>query len=237
MSVTRGVAFSFARPTRHAVAAVVLTNDTWNDRMRDVGVVPLVPPSAGDGPLSPIVASSMQALPGQLLSLPQDVLGQPLEVLAADQLSRIEDALCRVLGLAHVLGDPPRSPPVPGGAITYPRWGDIYNVAHASYAGEHKRYVVVSEDRWNARAKTVIAVRTTTQIKHAHASFPHIQRGIAQACCGDATSFLASRFELNRTFMPQRLTTTDMRAVATGLVQTHGLEAAIARLQLNRDHR
>jgi hypothetical protein len=49
-------------------------------------------------------------------------------------------------------------------------------------------------------------------------------------CCGDATSFLATRFELQRTFQLQRLSTADMRAIAGGLIQTHALEEAVSRI-------
>jgi mRNA-degrading endonuclease toxin of MazEF toxin-antitoxin module len=219
------------------VAVLVLTNNRWNATMHSVGVVPLRMPDGNTSPLAPIVSTSpaLQAVAGRLLVVEKASLGAARFVFEGEQLAPVEDALMEVLALDDLFRSPPRRPPSPSGAVTYPRWGEVYYVAGQRFDTEHKRYVVVSNDRWNRADGTAIAVRTTTQARRWGAAFPDIQQGVARACCGDATAFAARRFILRTRPQPAWLPLADMTAIARGLVETHQLHAAVERHRLGLD--
>jgi hypothetical protein len=118
----------------------------------------------------------------------------------------------------------PAAPPTPPGPVTYPAWSQIYY--GPPYQGQNKRYVVVSHDLHNRTTGRPIVVRTTSQPKRDHPSFPAIEGGSARACCGDAVA-LAERDLRCRPGdhrpVPASLSLTDMVAIARGMAETHGL--------------
>ncbi|MBI4493591.1 MAG: hypothetical protein HY690_12445 [Chloroflexi bacterium] len=208
-----------------------MTSDDWNERMLEVGVVPLHASTGKVTALAPLVcdAPPLQALPGRLVSVAKEALGGARLVLDERQMARVEDALCEVLALRGLCREPPARPRSPSGPVSYPRWGEVYYVAGQNIGGERKRYVVVSNDFWNSASESVIAVRTTTAARRWGLEFPAIQRGAARACCGDAASLVTRHFNLRQRPQPEWLTTEDMAAIARGLVETHQLHAALSR--------
>lgn len=231
MPVRRGVVYEYPGSSEIA-GVVVLTNDDWNDRMEEIGVVPVRQPISEAIPdLHPIVSEAppLQAIAGRLLSIDKSVLGRPVVVLDDQRLALVEDLLCDILALDELCRSEPRRPSLPKGIVDYPLWGEIY-YAGEPIGGEYKRWVVVSTDGWNRSSRTSILVRTTSQKRRSGAEFPSIQKGEARACCGDATTMLASRVQVRgKRPKPERLNTRDMAAVAEGLVETHGFRGALER--------
>jgi len=211
---------------------LVVTNDDWNRVMGDVGVIPLKP-LLDPNSLRPRVCDwpALMALCGHLVTIDPEALGPETRQLSDDEMSRVDGGLAELLGLPFTCQTPPVLPPSPAGKATYPRWGEIFYVGPA--VGEvFKRYVVVSNDYWNAAAGSAVVVRTTTQLKRVGRSFPAIEDGAACACCGDATTFIHADFDLTHRPTPARLSLDDMAKVSWGLVETHSLDNALARLGL-----
>ncbi len=233
----------YATPQSRAgtVAVVVLTNDVWNRTMRSGGVhvhgvVRLVDPVVPPGITAPVIdvglGRPLQALPTQVLLRKETDLGQVLAILHEPSLAPIEDGLALALGFLPLFADPPRVPPSPTGPTNYPEWAGIYYAPSLRVDDQAKRYVVVSTNLQNAQRKAVMVVRTTSQAKHPRAgiAFPDVAGGAARACCGDLTTVLASALPLKQPFTPQRLSFADMRAIAHGIAETHGLDAAMRRI-------
>jgi len=210
---------------------MVLTNDRWNATMHAVGVVPLRTPDGDGSSLAPIVSETpvLQAVAGRLVAVEKSSLGAARLVVEAEQIARVEDAVCEVLALRQLCGATPTRPPSPPGPVTYPRWGEVYYVAGQRVGADHKRYVVVSKDQWNRADGTAVAVRTTTQARRWGTAFPAIQDRAARACCGDATTFAATRFVMRGRPQPQWLPLADLATIARGVIDTHQLETAIGR--------
>jgi hypothetical protein len=198
--------------------------------MSSVGVIPLKP-LLDPNHLRPRVCDwpALMALSGHLTALEAASLGAEVRQLSDEEMVRVEDGLSELLALQFICQPIPVLPAAPPGAVTYPRWGEIY-YAGPPIAGERKRYVVVSNDYWNATGLSVVAVRTTSQPKRAGRSFPEIEGGAARACCGDATSFPCGDFDLDDRPIPPRLDLDDMARVGWGMAETHALYEAIARL-------
>lgn len=231
MPVRRGVVYEYLG-SGGIVGVLVLTNDDWNDKMDEVGIVPVRQPMSETLPaLHPIVSEAppLQAIAGRLLSLDKNGLGHPLVVLDEERLAMVEDVLCDILALDDICRPEPKRPPQPRGAVDYPLWGEIY-YAGEPIDGQYKRWVVVSTDDWNKRTGTSILVRTTSQRRRGGPEFPSIQRGDARACCGDATTMLVKRVRLQgKRPDPRWLNTQDMAAIAEGIVEAHDLWSALER--------
>ncbi|MBI4492220.1 MAG: hypothetical protein HY690_05450 [Chloroflexi bacterium] len=236
MPIQRGLAYAAPRSQVDTVAGLVLTNDVWNRKMGVYGVVRLIEPSFPDRLVAPVLdlglGRPLQALPGQLVLRGAEDLGEALAALDAAVLARVEDGLAVALGFPYLFRDPPAAPPTPAGPMDYPEWGGLYYATSLRVGNEAKRYVVVSINSQNAAKQAVLVVRTTAQTKHpTHGiAFPRIEDGTKHACCGDLTSIMARTLPLQRPFVPQRLSLADMRAIANGLMETHGLAGALARL-------
>ena len=243
MAIARGTAYEYLRATGGTRAALVLTNNVWNRKMREACVVRLSFPVSADGLLTPILRTDppLQAFPATPVLVSQASLGSPMHVVREDDLQRVEDALAMLLGFPHLFAVPPRVPPSPVGGVDFPAWSHIYYLRRREVVAadaavdpfEDKRYVVVSVDRWNRRSDTVVAVRTTSRTKHPieGIAFPAIEDGRIRACCGDASSFKASAFDRDRHFAPLHLPFEQMVAIADGVAETHGLRGAIERLR------
>jgi len=184
--------------------------------MHGVGVIALKEPFAEESLLTPAVGD-LQADAGRLVVLPQGELSDALYVPEPEEVIGVERGLADVLDLRRLVRPSPLAPqPVPG-VIDYPRWGHIY-WASGLGTGENKRYVVVSNDRWNKQTKAPIIVRMTTQPKRRAEDFPEVQDGDAQACCGEATSVAHAVLNQRQRPSPPSLPLRDMSAVAGGLM-------------------
>ncbi len=221
---------------RRTQAGIILTNDRWNSVYPTVGIVPVretVQPL--EAPHSVQLASGGFAVACDLVNVfhppqPASPLGAQVFVVPPDELAAIEDQLCLFLQLPRLLGPRPmKGRPVPS-ARAYPFWSEIY-FSEPPINGQLKRRIIVSPDAWNAVAGRVTLVRTTSQIKVDHGSFPEIQRGQARAACGDMTTVPTTDVVLDpqRRPSPSATTVADMVAIARGLTVTHDLAAAVAR--------
>ncbi len=203
---------------------LVLTNDTWNRVMGAIGGV-LVAPRRDLDPLSvELPGDPRVALVGVLLAIPHPRLTTLEYVLPAALLELVAGGLRGVLGHPVLLASLPAAPPIPPGPVSDPAWGQIYY--GPPHLGESKRYVVVSHDLHNRTTGRPIVVRTTSQPKRAHRSFPAIEGGAARACCGDATSLAERHLRCHpgdHRPRPASLSLADMVAVARGMAETHGL--------------
>lgn len=188
------------------------------------GVLVAATGEADPFPVSLGLAGGALALPTLALSLPLANLGEAFYRSTADELRAVEVSLSAVLSLTHLTQSPPHPPMGAPGAIHGPAWGQIYY--GPAFDGENKRYVVVSHDLHNIKTERVLAVRTTSQTKSDSASFPRIEGGKAQACCGNLTYLNASHLNWQPGQgrpHPSSLVIDDMVAIARGLKQTHGL--------------
>jgi hypothetical protein len=203
---------------------LVLTDDTWNRVMGSVGGV-LVAPRGNIDPLSVELPGDRRvALIAVLLAIPRRLLTTLEYVAGAAQMELVAAGLRRLLGHPGLLASPPAGPPIPPGPVTYPAWGQIYY--GPPYRGESKRYVVVSHDLHNRATGRPVIVRTTSQPKRDHRSFPAIEGGAARACCGDAATIAEGELRCrpgDHRPVPGSLSLTDMVAVARGMAKTHGL--------------
>jgi hypothetical protein len=149
--------------------------------------------------------------------------------LAPEAIHRVEDKLVDVLALVDLCCSDPLPPHSPSGAVTYPRWGDIYWVKGFDTGGQDKRYVVVSHDHHNAATGRPFVVRTTTAPKRNAQDFPLVQNGDAHTCPGELQTAPTDRVEMRKRPRPDSLNLADMSATAYGLVSTLELEAAVVR--------
>lgn len=218
----------------HAVA--ILTTNTWNSAMAQVGAVVIREmPATFEAPHAVeltgghAIACAVVSLDAPPLS--SSVVGELIRSLSPEELNEIEDRVCSFLDLPRLLAGRPVRPELPGDPTRYPVWGDIYR-AGPVIDGERKRYAIVSPNRWNSVAPYVTVVRTTSRDKANVAAFPLIERGNARASCGDMSLRGTPEVLLDPRDRPapRTLSHADMTAIGKGIVQTHGLEAAIIRL-------
>lgn len=232
MAIQRGVAYSIAGASPRTFGAVVLTNDDWNENMREVGVVPLYLEEP-DLP-SPIVRfaarRSLWAVPGRLVAVHKEILEVGLLDLPEAAMNSIEDGLCELLALPQLCAEFATAPESCYSRTEYPRWSEIY-YAGEPVGDERKRYVVVSHNLWNSASQGAIAVRTISQQRRYGAEFPTIQGGAARACCAQATNISTRAFTLSAYRRPpmRSLSLRDMSSIARGIVQSHQLQAALGR--------
>lgn len=240
MPLQRGYLHQNLGPTKlGTVAWLVITNDRWNAAMSQIGVLPVrrvvLPfetPYVTALPDGTSVVSC--ALIAPEIAPPAGVanaIGPAIGVIEQAALDSVEDQLRDFLQLPQLLGTPsPRATRPPAGVINYPLWAEIYKEVELT-EGEHKRFIIVSPNHFNAVAQRVVAVRTTTKFKADEESFPKIQSGKAQACCGDASTSANSELMLvlRDRPVPHTTSTTDMVKVARGLAFTHELGASLRR--------
>lgn len=95
------------------------------------------------------------------------------------------------------------------------RWGQVWWVDLD--LDERKRCVVVSENGWNERFETVLAVRLTTSVRRDPGpGFPLVRRKPPTiAICGQVTTIEEDRL----VELADHLTPTEMRQVAIGLLE------------------
>ena len=223
MTFRRGVVYSL-NGYPHPAGLLVLTSDVWNAHMGSVGGA--VVSGSGGGDILPVALPPVKAFvnPTMILALRHTALGEPLYTVSPSELRTIEEYLQATLALNGLRGVPPVAPGSPPGLPDYPRWGNVY--FGPPLGGEVKRYVVVSADVHNQRVGRVLAIRTTSKVKRDSVSFPVIQGGGIQACCGDMS--LIGNADLHhavgqRRPSPSSLSIGDMAAIARGLAQTHQL--------------
>ncbi len=224
--IRQGTVYRLEGGSPDLYGVLVLTNDVWNRRMATVGVVPvrarrdpetIWTPSFGNPPL--------QVSVGFLASLPGRLFQEIRLVLDADERGKVARSLADLLAIEALCADPPAAPPAVAGAGRFPRWGQIYYAGpRVGQSMQTKRYVVVSDERWNALGRGAIAVRTTTQQKSWGEAFPSIEGGLARACCGDATVIPANQFDFHGRPQPGALSLDDMVAIARGLSDVFDLD-------------
>lgn len=211
------------------VGALILSNDVWNRKMAGLAAIPVRARSAV--PVHGVPLGTLGwADPHWLSTLPVGRLGRPTHVVAQAELDAIEDALVDIMALADVCVSDPMPPLSPAGAITYPRWGDIYWIpALAAETGQTKRYVVVSHDHYNSAGNRPFVVRTTSQEKRNTQDFPVIEGGACHACCGEVLSQPTKNIQMRPRPAPESLSIGDMAAIGWGIASVLELEAAVAR--------
>ncbi len=232
MALQRGVVYSIAGASPGTFGALVLTNDDWNENMREVGVIPLYAEEPGL-PFLPVRFAARRrlwAVPGRLVAVHKEILEAGLLDLPEAAMTSIEDALCDLLALPRLCSEFPMAPESCYSKSDYPRWSEIY-FAGEPVGDERKRYVVVSHNLWNSTSRGAIAVRTTSQQRRYGAEYPAIQGGAARACCAQATHIPTRAFSLSVYQRPpvRSLSLQDMSSIARGIVQSHQLQAALER--------
>ncbi len=232
MAIQRGVAYSIAGASPRTFGAVVLTNDDWNENMREVGVIPLYleEPDLPSPMIHFTARRSLWAVPGRLVAVYKEILEAGLLDLPEAAMNSIEGSLCELLALPQLCTEFPTAPESCYSRTEYPRWSEIY-YAGEPVGDERKRYVVVSHNLWNSTSQGAIAVRTTSQQRRHGAEFPAIQGGAARACCAQATHISPRAFTLSVYRRPpiRSLSLRDMSSIAQGIVQSHQLQAALGR--------
>lgn len=229
--IQRGVGYEIAG-SRSDARAVVLTKTAWNERMSAVGLVPMLEPAEVDSPFRVYENPGFVYDVTKILSVPRERVGEARFAPADSILERIEQKLGELLELPRLMSEPPRAVRTPAGVIDYPRWGEVYYIAGQRFDGENKRYVVVSDDRWNQQKRTVLVIRLTSQPKFPSDEFPEVAG--YQACCGELSAVPAAA--VNMTGRPAtgatRLRLTDMAAVAHGIVNTHVIREYLDEVEL-----
>lgn len=234
MTIQRGVVYSIAGASPRTFGAVVLTNDDWNEQVRDVGVIPLYLEEP-DLP-APVVRftarRSLWAVPGRLVAVHKEILETGLLDLPERVMDSIEDTLSDLLALPQLCSELPMAPESRYSKSDYPRWSEIY-YAGKPIGDECKRYVVVSHNLWNSVSQGAIVVRTTSQQRRHGAEYPAILDGEARACCALATHVPKKAFSLSVLRRPtvRSLSLHDMSSIARGIVRSHQLQAALERRQ------
>ena len=226
--IRRGTVYQLEGGSPGLFGVLVLTNDTWNRRMGTVGVVPLRAPRDPDSAWTPWLGTTpLQASVGFLASFPTSLLGEIRLVLDPEDIAKVTQSLANLLHLESLCDDPPIAPRSVVGAEPLPRWGEIYDAGPpVGESKQTKRYVVVSDERWNTMGRGAIAVRTTTQPKAWGTAFPVIEEGLARACCGDATVLPNAQFDLRSRPRPSSLSLDDMVAIAHGLCDVFDLDVS-----------
>jgi mRNA-degrading endonuclease toxin of MazEF toxin-antitoxin module len=224
----RGYIFDVEGKSANTVGALVLTNNVWNRIMSGVAAVPVRGPAVRppQGALR-IRGMGWIDLPA-MAHLPQAKLTNALYKLTPEAMDRVEDKVVEVLALVDLCCGDPLPPHSPPGAVTYPRWGDIYWTQGFDTGGQDKRYVVVSHDHHNAATQRPFLVRTTAPKCNAQ-DFPLVQGGAAHTCPGELRTAPSAAVEMRKRPKPDSLNVHDMAATAYGLVSTFELGSAIVR--------
>jgi mRNA-degrading endonuclease toxin of MazEF toxin-antitoxin module len=201
----------------------VSTND-WNRAMSDVVAVPLDDEDVVGGVPSAsevdVHGESVVAVAGALQSISTEhELGPFVAMAAAEDVQDVERQIAELLQLRSLCGPAPRALPVIGHPDRYPRWSEIHFGPRRGDPPETKRYVVVSDNVWNATMPRVLCVRTTCSPRCGGAGFPEIQGGRAEACCGNITSLRTGALSLRGRASPPSVGLLDMVTIARDIAE------------------
>jgi mRNA-degrading endonuclease toxin of MazEF toxin-antitoxin module len=211
---------------------LLVGNNDWNEHFQDIPAVPLgsrggfdaLPPHSCTLELN---GSPYVAVPSALASVSKaEDITQYVGTATQAELNCVEAALIDLLELRQLLSTNAHPLLLVGGSSHYPRWGEIYYGPPRGDAitWEKKRYVVVSDNSWNAVGPDVLCVRTTTSIRRSGPGFPSIQNGKAKACCGNIAAIRKVALDLRRRpSPPQSLSLRDMQSIAQGVADALGL--------------
>ncbi|MBV8528020.1 MAG: hypothetical protein JOZ75_06875 [Candidatus Dormibacteraeota bacterium] len=210
---------------------LVLSTDDWNQVMSDVVAVPLddtgVVGGVPSGCAIDVNGESLVAVAGGLQSISSEQeLGPRVAGVAVEDMREIERQISELLQLRSLCGPTPRAAPVVGHPNRYPRWSEIYLGPRRGDPPEKKRYVVVSDNVWNATMPRVLCIRTTSSRRRGGPGFPEIQRGAAKACCGNITSLRVGALNLRDRPSPPSLGLHDMVTIAREVDEVLELTAA-----------
>jgi hypothetical protein len=228
--IQRGVAYEITGGKADA-RGIVVTKTSWNDRMLDIGMFPMMTPREVRSPYLAYERGFAYDA-ATIVAVPREFVGEARFTPDDATLAALERQLGDLLELHRLTSDPPRGMRPPAGPIDYPQWGEIYYIAGQRFDGETKRYVVVSGDRWNQQKQTVLVVRLTSQPKFPSDEFPELSG--YQACCGELTAVSAHRVELRQRPAEgaRRVGLTDMAAIGRGIINTHVLRTYLDPIEL-----
>lgn len=209
---------------------LVVSTDDWNQVMSDVVAVPLddagVVGGVPSGCAVDVNGESLVGVAGAVQSISSDrELGPRVAGAAVEDMQAVERQMSELLQLRSLCGPTPRAVPVVGHPARYPRWSEIYFGPRLGDPPETKRYVVVSDNVWNATMPRVLCVRTTSSRQRGGAGFPAIQRGAAKACCGNITSLRVGALDLRNRPSPPSLGLHDMVTIAHEVAELLELRA------------
>ena len=141
-------------------------------------------------------------------------LGEELLSLSAVEQNQVDEALAGFLFIPQMCSPDPIRPARPNG--DYPQWGRIY-YAEPPLDGQTKRWLIVSNNVFNAHSGFAVCVRTTSNLSMQGPIAPAIQRGFALAVASDVMVKRLGRFQLRSSADLPQAEFSEMRNVAIGL--------------------
>lgn len=211
MSLRRGTCYAAPEQKDGTVGLLVLSNNVANRTTREATACPVfeAPPHDRAVPVGPGWANIEVLTPRSAASLPSVAFEA-----GEEELDGVGRALADLLLIPELTTGGYVAPEPPAG--DYPRWGAIY-YAEPPLSGQIKRWMVVSNDVFNASSDDVLCVRTTSRTDLQSPEIPLLQSGFAAAVCPDVQVKAQRRFDVASASELPQPDASDRRRVAYGL--------------------
>lgn len=200
-----------------------MSNDLANRTTREATACPVFsnPPHDRAVTVGPGWADFEILTPRSVASLPSVVFETEEE-----ELHEVGRALADLLLIPELITGTYTAPAaLPG---DHPRWGTIY-YAEPPLSGQIKRWMVVSNDVFNASTDDVLCIHTTTRTHLQGPEIPLLQSGFAAAICPDVQVKAQRRFDVASAARLPQPDAADRRRVAIGLANYLKLQAFAGR--------
>jgi mRNA-degrading endonuclease toxin of MazEF toxin-antitoxin module len=155
-------------PGAAASHLAILTEDVWNDAMRDAVVVPVYPRAhPRDTLLTVALGDDLEADCTRVQSMPHEFVGEPIAPLDGQPWVRLRVNVRRFLDVDARAGRQPARHVRPTHAAWWPRQNDVHFASNPRIGPQSKLYAPVSSDAWNsaAGASYCPCVRLTSKTK------------------------------------------------------------------------
>jgi mRNA-degrading endonuclease toxin of MazEF toxin-antitoxin module len=217
-----------AVPGAQARLFVILTEDLWNEQMRDSVIVPVYDLVAGESAMSVALPDAQTAICTRVQSMPHEFIGPAVKRCPTEPLRRIQQGVSQFLAIEQRRTKTETPPPDSPRDGWWPRQNDIHFASNAAIGPEDKLYAVIADDDWNSLPSSsyTAAVRLTSKTKPQRMRWEIPVAG-GWIVTGDLYSIAYSRFEQShpRDPYPKSLTTVESSRIAGRQRTTLGLRA------------
>lgn len=221
-----GRLYDFELEGAQAEAVLVLSENDWNERTRDVVIVPVYRGrGTGVGNVRVEVAPGLVADCTRIQNVPQDELGRDRGVCPTQPFVRVRIGVRIYLDIDRLRRQAGPKSPLQPRSSWWPRQGDVRYVEVTGFP-EDKMYCVMSEDDWNSRDTTIYSagLRLTSKTRSWRSPW-EVQISSGWIVTGHLYSLLLEDFgqQPPRAPRPQRADSDELEQLANGLATLLGL--------------
>jgi hypothetical protein len=163
-----GWRYQAAVPGAAAAELLVLTEDPWNQAMRDSVVVPIYRiPDPNPSVVEVLIADDLVAICTRVQNVPHEFFGASLGRCEMEPLTRVRIGVRRFLDIDARERQAPSPTPPTSRMEWWPRQSAIHFATNPRIGPDDKLYAIVADDGWNSRESTsyTAAVRLTSHTK------------------------------------------------------------------------